>query len=459
MKEKLLNILPVHMRKYFQMSSRQRKYELQMTLWSVPLIYIGGTILIVIFTLFLDLQVNMSRYVHTWLSASGAATQTLVSTLIGGILTLSAFTLNSLLIVLTNFSAQFSPRMMFNFISDKTTQHMLGIFHGSFIYVLFIFLFLTNNENEYYSAIPIMAVFLAALTLVTFIFFINHASSWMQVHNFTYSMKNTSKQIIKETLKYELEEFRGSHSGDIMSEYYSSKKVAVIPKSSYIQMIHFKDMIDQAQKDDVIVKLYRKIGDFSLKNNRLFAIWGPGTEKVSTDKYLKMIEFGHKKTEIQEMKMGLTKLSEVAVKALGASDPETALTTLHHISDILLTINDDISPTPYLLDSEQQTRVIMEVEDFEYYLHKGLGKIRHYMESDYTMITELISVINLMAESISEDKFDILWDFASNTADHTLDHFIYDIDRKYLLEELHELALLTGHEKDFYLVEEKLMNQ
>ncbi|WP_254434188.1 DUF2254 domain-containing protein [Halobacillus sp. Marseille-Q1614] len=456
--DKLINSLPVHMRKYLQMSSRQRKYELQMTLWSLPLIYIGGTIIIVLITLFLDLQLNMSNYVHHWFSASGQATQTLVSTLIGGILTLSAFTLNSLLIVLTNFSAQFSPRMMFNFISDKTTQHLLGIFHASFIYVLFVFLFLTNNENEYYSAIPIMAVILAALTLITFIFFINHASSWMQVHNFTYSMKNTSKQIIEETLRFELEEYRGYQSGDLKSEYFASKKVASIPKSAYIQMIHFKDMIDEAQKDDVVIKLYKKIGDFSLKDNRLFAIWGPGAEKVSSDKYLKMIEFGHKKTEIQEMKMGISKLSEVAVKAIGASDPETALTTIHHIADLLLTINEDISFTPYLQDSEKQTRIIMEVEDFEYYLHKGFGKIRHHMENDYTMITELISVINMMAESMPEDKQDTLWEFASNTADHILDNFIYDIDRRYLLEQLHELALLTGHEKDFYLVEKKLMH-
>lgn len=448
--------MPLPMRKYFQMSSKQRKHELQMTLWSMPLIYIAGSALIVILTIVLDLQLNISRFVHPWLSAGGEATQTLVSALIGGILTLSAFTLNSLLVVLTNFSDQFSPRMMFNFIADKTTQHLLGIFHGSFIYVLFIFLFLTNNENEYYSAIPVISVLLAALTIITFIFFINHASSWMQVHNFTYSMKKTSKITIQESLKHEVEEHRSYEPGDLMRSQQTSKEILTIKESGYIQMINFKEMVEEAKKDNIIIQFYIKVGDFSLKNNRLFSYWGPGQNNVNSDKYLHMIEMGHKKTEIQDMKMGITKLSEVAVKAIGNSDPETALTTIHHIADLLLSIEEEISFTPYLQDDEKQTRMILQSEDFEHYLHKGFGYIRNYAKHDYTMITELIVVLSMMSQSISADKLNILWNFGSNTTDLIAKNFIFDLDRRYFLEKLYELAMFTGHEIDYVAAEKKL---
>ncbi|WP_431800702.1 DUF2254 family protein [Halobacillus andaensis] len=230
MKKRWMNFVPLEMRKYLQMSSRQRKNELQMTLWSMPLLYIIASTFVIALTITLDLKVNISTYVHPWFTSGGDATQILVSALIGGILTLSAFTLNSLLVVLTNFSDQFSPRMMFNFIADKTTQHLLGIFHGSFIYVLVIFLFLTNNENELYSAIPIMAVLLAALTIITFIFFINHAASWMQVHNFTYAMKKTSKATIKESKKYGFDESSSYEPGNLMDEYTDERQFVKIPK-------------------------------------------------------------------------------------------------------------------------------------------------------------------------------------------------------------------------------------
>ncbi|MFP3338976.1 DUF2254 family protein, partial [Micrococcus sp. SIMBA_131] len=91
-------------------------------------------------------------------------TRLLISALIGGILTLSAFTLNSLLVVLTTFSGQFSPRMLLNFVADRTTQHFVGIFHGSFVYVLVVFLFITSKEDEYFVAIPGTTVFLAFVT-------------------------------------------------------------------------------------------------------------------------------------------------------------------------------------------------------------------------------------------------------------------------------------------------------
>ncbi|MFC7322756.1 DUF2254 domain-containing protein [Halobacillus campisalis] len=457
MKEKLIDKLPISMRKYFQMSDRQRKYELQMTLWSMPLIYIAGSILLIIITIFLDLKLNISQFVHPWFSAGGDATQILVSALIGGILTLSAFTLNSLLVVLTNFSAQFSPRMMFNFIADKTTQHMLGIFHGSFIYVLVIFLFLTNNENEFYSAIPIMAVLLAALTIIIFIFFINHASSWMQVHNFTYSMKNTSKSTIKQSLKYELEEHKGDEPGPLLEFYFNDKMTFTINEPGYLQMIRYKEMIHEADKDEIIIQLHKKVGDFSLKHNRLFSYWGPGQHNVDTEKYRQFFEIGHKKTEIQEMKMGIMKLSEIAVKAIGNSDPQTALSTIHHIADLIVSIEEDVTFTPYLLDSKKQTRIIMQPEDFEYFLNKGFGYIRQESKGDLTLLTELIEVLTMLAQSLSDDKHDTLWNFGSNTIDYISQHFLYDLDKRYYLETLQELAIFTGHEKNYVDAVKKLL--
>ncbi|MCP3029156.1 DUF2254 domain-containing protein [Halobacillus sp. A5] len=452
-KKKWMNFFPLEIRKYLQMSHRQRKNELQMTLWSMPLIYIGASTAIIVFTIFLDLQLNISNFVHPWFTAGGDATQILVSALIGGILTLSAFTLNSLLVVLTNFSDQFSPRMMFNFIADKTTQHLLGIFHGSFIYVLFIFLFLTNNENELYSAIPVMSVMLAALTIITFIFFINHAASWMQVHNFTYAMKNTSKSTIKESQKYGFEESSRQEAGDLMEKYAEGEMSVKTSEAGYLQTVYFKKMINQADKDNIVIKMHKKIGDFTLKENVLFSYWGPGQSSVNEDTYMDLIEIGHKKTEIQEMKMGIMKLSEIAVKAVGNSDPQTAISTIHHISDLLADVESKVAFSPYLHDQNKQTRIIVPREDFEYFLHTGFSTIRNAATGHLTIITELIAVMGMLAQTIGSDKHATLWDFAENTTEQVFENHIYDLDKKYFLEKLHELAVFTDNEKSYRAIE------
>ncbi|WLR50379.1 DUF2254 domain-containing protein [Bacillus tianshenii] len=450
-------LLPLEIQKYLAMSKRQRQYELSLTLWYMPLVYIGVALLLVALTLYLDLRLEISNYVGSFFHAKAQPTRLLVSALIGGILTLSAFTLNSVLVVLTTFSGQFSPRMLLNFISDRITQHILGIFHGSFVYVLVVFLFITSKPEEYFVAVPSMTVLLAFLSAVTFIFFINHATSWMQVHNITYNMKNESKSIIKQSLKDELERYRVVKPGNMLEDYRNHEKLALSPQSGYVQWFNFRKMLEEARKDDIVIQLYNKVGDYTLKNNRLFSYWGPGAEQIDVAKYCSLIEIGYKETEIQDIKMGMNKLTEIAIKSLGNDDPKTTITTIHQMADLLLAVEGDITFTPYLADKNNQTRIVMASEDFNYYLYRGFGYIRHYAGDNYLIITEIILALSMIAQSINSDKLETIWEFSRNTIDHIPTEFIYDLDRDYLLEKLYHLALFTDHEEDYYTVERRLL--
>ncbi|WP_139823695.1 DUF2254 domain-containing protein [Thalassobacillus devorans] len=451
-------LLPLDLQKYLQMSPQQRRHELQKTLWFMPIIYVVSSLLLVAVTLILEHQLNLAHYVHPVFHARAQATQTLLGALIGGILTLSAFTLNSVLVVLTTFSGQFSPRMLLNFVADKKTQHVLGIFHGSFVYVLVVFLFVTGQQNEFYVAIPSTTVVLAFITVMVFIFFINHATTWMQVHNITWTMNNESKEIIKDSLRNELEEYRTNEPGNIYEDYRSQEVIVTSPKPGYIQLIHFKEIIEQAKRDNIIVKLHVKVGDFTIRHNRLFSYWGPGKDKIDEEVYRSLIEIGHKETEIQDIKMGMTKLAEVGVKGLGNNDPKTAINTIHQMADLLVSVEGYITFSPYLADEVKQVRIIMDSEDFNYYLYRGFGYIRHYADKNYPIITEIIVALTLVSQSIDASKHDQLWHFASNTVDHISSQFIYDMDRKYLLDKLYDLALMTNHEMDYYGVERRLLN-
>ncbi|WP_347551104.1 DUF2254 domain-containing protein [Pseudalkalibacillus hwajinpoensis] len=449
--------LPWQLRKYFEMSKRIRQHELQSTLWYMPGIYILGAFIFVAITLYLDLVLELSQYTPNMIRTTAQPTRLLISALIGGILTLSAFTLNSLLVVLTTFSGQFSPRMLINFVADRTTQHFIGIFHGSFVYVLIIFLFITSKEDEYFVAIPGMTVLLAFVTVVTFIFFINHATSWMQVHNIATNMKEGSISIVRKTLRNDLEQFRCEEPGDLMEKERETQSLILAPESGYIQLVDFKSMIDEAKKDQVIVKLHNKVGDYVLKDNRFFSYWGPGAERVNPEKYSSFIELGYKETEIQDLKMGMTKLAEIGVKSLGNNDPQTATTVIHQMADLLLEVEKDITFTPYLADHEGQVRVAMDTEDFNFYLYRGFGYLRHYAGDNYPIITEIIIALSMVSQSISNDKLDAVWDFAKNSMDHIPKEFIYHLDRDYLLKKLSDLASFTHHEEDYYKIERRLL--
>ncbi|MFC7063633.1 DUF2254 domain-containing protein [Halobacillus seohaensis] len=450
-----LKFLPLSIKKYFEMSKRQRKHEVQMTLWYMPFMYIMLSLFLVAITLFLDLKVGLKEYSPDLIQFQASVTRTLVSTLIGGILTLSAFTLNSLLVVLTTFSGQFSPRMLLNFVSDRQTQHALGIFNGSFVYVLMIFLFIGNSSYEIFVATPVITVALAFLTAVIFIYFINHATTWMQVHNITHSMKNVSKDIIFHSLRKDLDEHRTKEPGDLKEDFREDKQYVLARYSGYLQLIDYRNMIAQARKDNVIIQLHTQIGDYILAGNELFSYWGPGTENVDDLTYYAMIETGHKETELQDIQMGMHKLAEIAIKAIGNNDPKTASNTIHQMAELMLTIDGYITFSPYLTDDEKQVRIILKEETFDYYIYRGFGFIRHYAHGNHLVITDIIGALAMVAESIDPSKHPHLWQFAINTMDHIETELIYELDKTFLLREVHKLARITDHLSQYPRIEAK----
>lgn len=449
-------IIPTSLKKYFRMSKRERKYEMQSTLWYMPLFYVAASVILVVLTLFLDLIADVDQVVPEFLHINADVTRMLVSTLIGGILTLSAFTLNSLLVVLTTFSAQFSPRMLLNFVSDKRTQHALGIFNGSFVYVLLVFLFIGSSSLEYFVVVPVTTISLAFLTAMTFIFFINHATTWMQVHNITNTMKENSQQIIRDTLSKQLEVHRAEEPGNLMPEEKHESITITAFKNGYIQLADYRSMIQKAREENIIIQFHAKMGDFVLKGNRLFSYWGPQAETVQKEKFLKLIQIGHKELELQDIHMGMYKLSEIAIKSIGNNDPKTAMTTIHQMAELMLAVDDYITFTPYLKDTEEQVRVILKKETFDSYLYKGFGLIRYYAKDDCILLTELITSLSRVAGAISTSRHEILWEFSADIAEHIDPASVFKMDLRYFLDSLRELAEITGNEEAYAEIELRL---
>ncbi|MGP4069681.1 DUF2254 domain-containing protein [Halobacillus sp. B29] len=451
----LMDILPVSLKKYFQMTKQQRKQEVQSTLWYMPLIYVSSSILFVAITLVLDLVLELEQYTFQSFRINAEITRMLVSTLIGGLLTLSAFTLNSLLVVLTTFSGQFSPRMLINFVADRRTQHALGIFNGSFVYVLLVFLFIGNTSYEYFVAVPIITIVLVFIASLTFIYFINHATTWMQVHNITETMKQSSKAMINNTLSEDLEPFRTKQAGDLLQDYEDNTQSIGAGRSGYVQLVDYRNMIEQARKDNVILKFHSQVGDYILETNKLISYWGPGADLVDEELYYGMIKIGHKETELQDIQMGMHKLAEIGIKSLGNDDPKTTTNTIHQMAELMLTVEDYITFTPYLTDSDGQVRIILLNETFEYYIYRGFGYIRHYAGDNHLIITEIVGALAMVAESIDSSKHQAIWDFAYNTLDHIEKKVVYQLDKTFLLEQVKRLALATNNLYGYYAIERR----
>ncbi len=438
-------IFPTDLTKYVHMSKRQRRAELKTTLWYMPLLYVLASLFLAAITLFIDNFLNVSAHLPSLYLYKPSVTRVLISALIGGILTLTAFTFNSILVVLTTFSGQFSPRMLLNFVADNRTQHVLGIFTGSFIYVLAVFLFVTSNNHQMYTVIPITTVLLALLTILAFIYFINHISTWMQVHNITTNMRKISERMIFDSINTELQPYRASElETPEFAGSESEGKTIKSERSGYIQIIDYIHMIEKAAKDDAVISIHYRVGEFVLQGVPLLTYWTKNNE-FNESAYCPLIILGHKQTEIQDLGYGINKLVEIVLKSLGNDDPKTAIHTIYNITELLFAVSNISTFEPYLVDENKKVRVILQEEDFSYYLNESFATIRYYARGNVIIIARLIDAVILLARTLDESYYPALWHFAAETYQRLVKENIYPADFQRVKDQIIQLAELTNH--------------
>ncbi|RUQ25204.1 DUF2254 domain-containing protein [Peribacillus cavernae] len=432
------------------MSKRELAYTIQSNLWFTPVIYVFFSFLLVAVALTADFKYELGSHMRSIFAVDYDLTQALVSTLTAATLTLTTFTFNLILVVFTTFSGQFSPRMLKNFIASKATQRVLGIFTASFFYMLLSFLFLNKRMAQYYFAVPVLAALMAALAVGTFIFFINHAVAWLQVNQATYDMKKEALSIVKGTLENEVDPYRVKDVSTIDGQIPHGKECVIeAEKSGYIQLVDFITMIEETQKDDIVIRLEYTIGDYVFASTPIATYWKKGENEIDERTYHSLFSIGRRQTEVQDIEFSINKLVEVAIRSLGNYDPKTATNALYQLGEVLASISRGAIFSNYLMDESNNLRVILQDRDFNHYLYNGFGYIRHYAKDNVIVSTEILNVLDLMAKSLSTRDYKAVWEFGVFTARGFDDLFLFKLDYQQFYRALYDLAVTTKHEKEY----------
>ncbi|HEX7064730.1 MAG TPA: DUF2254 domain-containing protein [Bacillales bacterium] len=436
-------------RLYKNISKREFWDSINSNLWFTPLLYVLFAVVLAAVTLYIDIKLKLGYEASPFFSINYELTNSIVSTVTAGILTLMTFTFNSILVVFTTFSGQFSPRVLKNFIANKGTQRVLGIFNGSFFCVLGCFLYQNSEDVAHYIAVPYTAAFLTALCAGTFVFFINHAVGWLQVNNMTSAMKKESVDIIKNSLETELEPYRVLNPAIVQEQIREDQGYSIMAsKSGYLQLVGFTQLIEEARKDDILIKLEYKVGDYVYESTPLLTYWTNESD-IDEKKYQNLLRIGERQTEVQDLEFSLNKFVEVALRALGDNDPKTASNTIYQIGDLLVYISNIAKFTPYLVDEEKKLRLIIQNMDFNDYLYTGFANIRHYGRDNVVITVELLNTLRLMAKAASRHHHDDIWEFALYIAHGFENYFLFELDQSRFYRALYDLAAVTGKKREY----------
>ncbi|MBM7097672.1 DUF2254 domain-containing protein [Bacillus sp. H-16] len=375
---------------------------------------------------------------------------TLLGTIAASILTMTSISFSSILVVMTTYVTQFSPRSLQNFITDPHTQRILGVFISGFVYAI-VLLLLTKQQAGITDVdvliSPVIAVLLAIISVGFFVFFVHHVAKWIQIRNLIESIYDDTIKVMDKFW-----ENQGDVKPDDPWEDWEGEEILDKPctqvksrKSGYVQWIDLDGLKKQAEEDETIVELLYSHGDYLAGGLVVMNVYGD-KKQVSEGSYSKLVIIGTERESIQDIRYGIVKLVEISVRSLspGVNDPFTAIEGIKHLGHMLSALCRKAYLENYVHDSKGNVRVLKKVYEFKDYLYQSYFQIRHYGSSDSAILAAILdSLYEISTHGSDMIKKDV-WSFTEYVIEGMEHHTFLDWDLSRLQEKLDRIAVISA---------------
>ncbi|QPH38605.1 DUF2254 domain-containing protein [Pedobacter endophyticus] len=317
--------------------------------------------------LMLELDVSgTGKYIkahYSWVRLKDASTaRTIVSTIAGGIISLMVFSFSMVMILLNQAASQMSNRMLESMIGNRFQQCVLGLYIGTIVYSLFLLSTIRDIESGIY--VPALSIYLLLMITVVdifvFIYFLHYVT---QSVKFETIIERVHKQTL-ESLKNSLITADGNGSSDDLHQL--DPQFIFTRASGYYQGFDRKQLVIYAAHHDLLIEFKFPPGTYLLEGQEFLKVYStkPLDDK-NMDELLVFMDFYPGQPVDHNFYYGFHQLTEVALKALspGINDPETAILSLHALSDLFLyRLNHE--PEILLRDDQKRVRIILKDRTF-----------------------------------------------------------------------------------------------
>ncbi|MBQ4820546.1 DUF2254 domain-containing protein [Aquimarina sp. MMG016] len=316
--------------------------------------------------------------------------RTILSTLFGGILSLTVFSFTMVMVVLNQASTNFSPRLLPGLISNKKHQVILGFYIGTLLYSIIVLMSLGaygSDKNAVGFSVMISAV-LGAFCVGLFVYFIHSISQAIQIHNIINRIfYKSSELILGEKKQQEGTEIaypeisrdswkiiRSNKTGYFRSFDVSLLENAFKKRGNVIEIIPYADQ--HIWKDDPVLKVKGQLCEDEIKPLQLC---------------LYILSNRH---EDDSGVGGMIKLTEVAVKALspGVNDPGTAINAISKLGQLLSQVLM-IKPRTFEKIPKCEILIIHNKIPAKELMRIVIQPIREYSKTDSSVAYELMSAL------------------------------------------------------------------
>ena len=386
--------------------------DLRSSFWFVPSLIFLVSIALALALIELD-SGDARPWTEQWprVFGSGAAgARGMLSTIAGSMMTVVGITFSMTLVTLALASSQYTSRILRNFMADRITQIVLGIFGGIFIYCLIVLRTIRGGDEDY---VPSLAVFVGVVLAVggtaILIFFIHHIASAIQASTIIES-------VAKETLRSIDIQYPDRRAGEERPDGCPTPRAAAAPECGarqvesghvgYIQTIDVAALMRIADENDAVVYIDRVVGEFVVRGAALASVHSPRPLPEKSIHDLEAAFIVHRfRTIEQDARFGIRQIVDIALRALSPSvnDTTTGVMCVDYLSAILAHLADRTFPARERWH-EGRLRVVTVEQTFEGLLADAFDQILGNARGNFTVLTRILVALRAAGERTSDPQ-------------------------------------------------------
>jgi uncharacterized membrane protein len=309
-------------------------------------------------------------------------------------------------------SAQYSPRLLRNFMRDRGTQLVLSVFVGAFAYSTAGLYTVGLRHAGAATFVPRLAVSgslaLALTSVGVLIYFIHHLAHSIQIDTIMSGIERETREVIDDVYP--------DQPGPVRPEQRCPDPPAwavALPASSsgYLQAVEPDPLVRVATHHDLVIRLARRVGDHVVAGTPIAWAWHRSPAQPPIQAALLQaplgdaVHVGFERTMLQDVLFGLRRLVDIANRALSpaVNDPYTAIQAVHHLAVLLCSLAPRRLGDRLCYDREGTLRVAVPQPDFGEYLLRGTAQIRRFGASEPALTRSLVQLLNDVGSKATGD--------------------------------------------------------
>jgi uncharacterized membrane protein len=325
-----------------------------------------------------------------------------LTTIASSMITVAGVVFSLTLLVLTQASSQFGPRLLLNFMHDRTNQFMLGAFVATFVYALLVLRVVTNSDGGAGSSafVPqvsvLTALVLAFATVGLLVYFFHHIAESVRATHVLGDLGDALHAMLDE-----LPETGATDevaADDMPSAFRRDLRAIDARTGGYLQSVDTETLVAAATKCDAVIRILPAVGSFVTRGTPLAEVHpaAAGDELESTIR--EAVSLGNDRSLTQDLGFVFDEFLEITLRALSPSmnDPFTARNCIDRIAQGILQLDRRGSPKQVHVDDDGVVRAFVPLQVAGALTRNLFGELRRAGRGHLSVTQHLLGALLML---------------------------------------------------------------